>query len=77
MVDGKVFAADPSETLSGNEAMEDILDTAIALEKDSIVFYESMKDVVAGPDGRERIDAVIREEIGHIVDLREQLQALK
>ena len=76
MADGKVFAADPSQALSGKEPMADILDTAIGLEKDSIVFYESMKDVVAGAAGKDRMDAIISQEIGHIVDLTEQLRTL-
>lgn len=74
--DCKVFASDPSEALSGAEPMESILGTAIGLEKDSIVFYESMKVVVSGPAGKDRIDAIIKQEIGHIVDLARQLDAL-
>jgi rubrerythrin len=77
MADGKVFTADPSEALSGQEPMEDILQTAIGLEKDSIVFYESMKDAVPAAAGGGRLDGIIRQEIGHIVELTKQLEALK
>ena len=76
VADGKVFGSDPSEDLSGTESMEDILTTAIGLEKDSVVFYESMKEVQTTA-GREKVAAIITEEIGHIVDLRNQLEALK
>ena len=76
MADGEVFTADPSEALSGEEPMADILNTAIGLEKDSIVFYESMKGVVAGAAGKDRMDVISSQEIGHIVDLAEQLRTL-
>ncbi len=76
MADGKVFDSDPSATLRGGEPMEDILNTAIGLEKDSIVLYESMKEVVPQSAGKEKLDTIIKQEIGHIVDLRNQLQTL-
>lgn len=74
MADGKVFDADPSQALSSSQAMKDILNTAIGLEKDSVIFYESMRQVVPPAAGKERLDAIIKEEIGHIVDLTNQLQ---
>jgi len=77
MAEGKVFDSDPCESLSGDEPMADILATAILLEKDSVIFYESMKDVVSEAAGKERIGAIIRQEIGHIVDLKRQMQAPK
>ena len=76
MVDGEVFASDPSEALKGDESMDSILNTAIGLERDSIVFYESIKNVVAALAAEGRVDAIIRQEIGHIVSLTAQLKAL-
>ena len=75
MVYGKVFGVDPSAVLASTKGMEDILTTAIGLEKDSIVFYLSMKQVVPSLAGKEKLDAIIEEEIGHIVDLENQLEA--
>lgn len=77
MAYGKVFSADPSEALTGAEPMKDILNTGIGLEKDSIVFYEGMKEVVPGAAGKDQVDAIIKQEMGHIVDLTKQLKALK
>ena len=76
--DGKVFDynADPSERLSGSEPLDDILTTAIGLEKDSIVFYLSMKKMVPDARGKGRIDAIIEQEMGHVIILNEQLVAL-
>ena len=76
LVDGKVFGSDPSEALTGEESMEDILRTAIGLEESSIVFYQVMKQIVPPAAGRDRLDAIIKQEIGHIVDLTGQLDAL-
>ena len=77
MADGKVFKSDPSEALSGNESIQDILKTAIGMEKDSVVFYTSMNELVTKTSGKEKVDAIIKEEIGHVVQLTEQLTASK
>lgn len=76
-VDGKIFTADPAAAISGSESITDIIDIALGLEKDSIVFYQSMKNVVPEGSGKDRLDAIIREEIGHILDLINQLESLK
>ena len=49
MAEGIVFdaKADPSERLTGKETMEEILAIAVGLEKDSIVFYMGMKNIVS------------------------------
>jgi len=74
---GKVFKLrdDPSAKLTGKEDIRQILQTAIGLEKDSIVFYLGLKDLVAPDLGRDKIDEIIRQELGHIATLTEQLAA--
>ena len=66
--DGKVFNvnADPAATLTGQESSQQVLQTAISLEKDSIVFYMGIKQMVPAGLGKDRIDAIIAEEMGHI-----------
>jgi rubrerythrin len=78
MADGQLFdvKADPSELLTGKETMEEILRTAIGLEKDSIVFYLGLKDIVPERLGKQRIDDIIREEMGHAAALGKALAAL-
>lgn len=75
IADGHVFdvKADPSETLTGNETLTEILRTAIGLEKDSVIFYIGMQDLVGETLGRDRIDTIIREEVSHIATLSEEL----
>jgi len=67
--------ADPSRKLTGKESIGEILKTAIGLEKDSIVFYLGIKDLVAPDLGRGRIDEIIHQEMGHIATLSGRLAA--
>ena len=77
MAGGHVFdvKADPSEALTGRESLTDVLWTAIGLEKDSIVFYLGLQDMVPERLGKDRLDAIIHEEMRHIVTLADQLDA--
>lgn len=79
MADGHVFdvRTDPAERLTGKETMEEVLRTAIGLEKDSIVFYLGLKEIVPERLSRQRIDDIIKEEMGHIAVLSEELGSLK
>lgn len=79
MADGEVFdiKSDPSKDLTGKESMDDILRTAIGMEKDSIVFYVGMKEMVPERLGKPRIDGIIKEEMKHVKDLSEALSSLK
>lgn len=57
--------------------MEDILKSAITAEKDSIVFYLGMKDLVPDKFGKGRLDDIINEEMGHIRILSKELISVK
>jgi rubrerythrin len=67
---------DPAGKLTGKEKMEDILQIAIGLEKDSIVFYLGMKDSIPERMGRGRIDEIIKEEMRHIDALSREFATL-
>jgi rubrerythrin len=71
LVDSRVFFQKEIDVAS----MEEILKSAIEAEKDSIVFYLGMKEVVPQNLGRERIEAIIKEEMGHIRMLSRELVA--
>ena len=75
IADGHVFnaKADPDVLLTGKESVADILKTAIGLEKDSIVFYLGIQDLVAKTLGREKIGHIIREEMTHVTLLSAEL----
>jgi rubrerythrin len=77
MADGRVVdtRTEPSEKLKGLKKLEDVFAFAIGLEKDSIVFYTGMKEVVPERMGKNRLDKIIREEIGHIAFLNREINA--
>ena len=73
LADTKVFFDKPIDTAS----MKEILKAAITAEKDSIVFYLGMRDLVPGKLGGKRIDDIIKEEMSHIRILSKELMAYK
>ena len=57
-------------------SMREILKAAIVAEKDSIVFYLGLKDFVPDQLGKNRLDRIIKEEMGHIRILSKELVSL-
>ncbi len=78
MADGKVFdmRADVATFFTGKESMADILERAIEMEKNSIIFYLGMKEVISEAWGRDKIDILIKEEMAHIGFLSTERAAL-
>ncbi len=54
-------------------SFKEILKSAITAEKDSIVFYLGMKDVVPTHLGKDKLDGIIKEEMSHIRLLSKEL----
>lgn len=73
LVDTRVFFEKNIDVTS----MLDILKAAIEAEKDSIVFYLGMRESVPPNLGRDRLEAIIKEEMSHIRLLSKELVALK
>ena len=65
-----------SDELAGEEKMSNIFHSALHREKDSIVFYLGMKDLVPQNLGKDKIDAIIKEEMKHIRLLSNKYAAL-
>jgi rubrerythrin len=79
IADGHVFdvRTDPTTWLTGNKTEEEVLKAAIGHEKDSIVFYLGMREVVPERLGKDRIDAIIKEEMSHMSALSTELASLR
>jgi rubrerythrin len=79
MASGHVFnfSQDLSEQLAGKETPLDILLMAIGAEKDSIAYYTGVKECVSVGAGKEKVEGIIREEMGHIATLTGKLRELK
>lgn len=58
-------------------SLESIFNTAITAEKDSIVFYLGIKDLVPDRLGKDKIDKIINEEKKHLLMLTSELISLK
>jgi len=73
---GHVFKLDnnPAQALTGKETPAEILKTAIGLEKDSIIFYLGIKEIVPLNLGKDKVDMIIKEELSHIRILSEQIK---
>ena len=56
-------------------SMKDILKAAVEAEKDAIVFYLGMKDLVPDKLGKDKLEIIIKEEMGHIRILSKELIA--
>jgi len=73
LADTRVFFKKEIDTTS----LKEILKAALTAEKDSIVFYLGMKDLVPEKLGKDKIDHIIREEMGHIKLIGGKLKAFK
>jgi rubrerythrin len=55
--------------LTGKESLAEIIDIAVGLEKESILFYIGLKDMIPPKYGRDKLDKIIAEERKHVVEL--------
>lgn len=69
LADMRVFA---EKEITG-DSFKKIMGSAIQAEKDSIVFYLGMKELVPEKMGREKLTDIIKEEMGHIRILARKL----
>ena len=76
MVERKVFdvKTDPCEPLTGCEPPQDILNSAIGLEEDSLVFYLGREEYVPTQSGKDKVRAIIKQEMGYNVLLNNKLR---
>lgn len=72
LADTKVFFEKDVDT----SGLEGVFKTAITAEKDSILFYLGMRDLVPASLGSAKVEDIIREEMRHVRILGEKLAAL-
>lgn len=78
LADGRVF--DPREAEKDLGRCPDpltILQFAIQREKDSIVYYMGMKELVPPEMGQKAIDAILHEEMQHVTQLSEEVLRIR
>jgi len=78
VADQQVFrpGKEPEQLLSGNEAPEDVIRIALNFERDAILFFLGMRDVVPDRLGKHHIQDLIDEEVRHVAYLGEELRRL-
>lgn len=60
------FGADPSSVFRENDSPQNMVLTAIGLEKETILFYEGVERIMPDPGDQKMVDAIIAAEVGHI-----------
>lgn len=76
---GNVFVSSNAQAgrIKGNESIEEIFEIAIGFEKDTVVYFSSVKGIVPEHLGKGKIDELIKEEIRHISILLEKLNEIQ
>jgi len=78
IADGEIFKV--SQTQADLDAIgsdpASIIHTAMGREKDSVIFYTAMKDMVPETLGKDDIDKIIEEEMSHVRFLAEKARTL-
>jgi rubrerythrin len=68
---------DAVKALTGNETIEEIINIAIGLKKESILFYVGILYLVPEKMGQDQINEIIKEEQRHVVQLKGFLNKIK
>ena len=66
----------PTKELTGNESPKEILEIALNSEKESVFLYFGFKELVPPKAGRDKVVAIIKEELSHITTLLKKLKSL-
>jgi rubrerythrin len=67
----------PTKELTGSETPKEIIEIALNSEKESVVFYFGLKGLVPVKAGRDKVEAIIIEELAHITTLLGRLKSLE
>ncbi len=68
--------SDLAEELTGNETPEEVLKMAIDFEKDTVVFFLGLKDLVPEDLGGDKVDWLVEQEMDHITTLTQKLRSI-
>ena len=79
LVQNRFFDPDSDVTaiVEGADNVADVLEAAVRLETASIVFYAGIREGMPAAHGRDKLDAIIREEMSHVTTLSEELELVR
>ena len=66
----------PTQDLTGDETARGIIEIALESEKEMVVFYVGLKDMVYFKAGKDKVEEIIIEELKHISALLKMLKSL-
>jgi rubrerythrin len=75
IANGNVFdpKSNPVEFVKPDSDVIDIIKRAIEMEKNSIIFYIGLKDMVPSKPSKRKVEAIIQQELKHILMLSEKI----
>lgn len=75
-IEGEVSYTKPelATELARSGSLGEILAKAVEMEKDAISFYSGLRSYIASSDAEEAVAEIMREELGHVVDLSRALK---
>ncbi len=78
MADRTVFTENmkPSEMFGAEPDVKHVLQLALEREKDAVVFYTGIQDLVPARLGLANIGAIVKEEVSHVAMLEKQIRDL-
>ena len=73
--EGKVFDTkkSPDSLINENSSIEDIFETAIDFERNTVVFFTLLRELVPEGLNKDKIDILIKEELKHVAILSNHL----
>lgn len=75
LTDDRVFPKDdPTDRLTGEESFEDVLRLALQMEKDSVVFYQGIRDFADESLSEHQVAWIIKEEMRHVYIISQELR---
>jgi rubrerythrin len=79
VADSTIFikGSEMEKTISSCTSPVDILTKALSFEKESVVFYSSMKEIVPDGLGKADIDKLVLEELYHVGQLTKEIKKLQ
>ncbi|MFO7660650.1 MAG: ferritin family protein [Candidatus Cloacimonadaceae bacterium] len=78
IVESRIFNTEDAAIKLATEArdVKDILNYAIQFEKDTLLFFHTVKDSIANPKAQSAVARIIQEEISHVIRLNDFKAAL-
>ena len=66
-----------SDLLKGNESPLEVLQIALGFEKDTIVFFLAMRELVPESLGKGKVDKIIHEEMNHVAVITKHINEIE